>query len=282
MKAKQGAPAKRRKGGAPPRKRPARDRLHKELSRIASAVSLDLKEPLLSAISSAELLYQRYGGLLDNKALTLIEGILDRTRHVERLLNDFLAYAQVHEAGRPFEPLNCHSILATVLFNLKPLIEKTSSVITADALPTVMGDETQFILLFHNLIDNAIKFRGDNTALIHISAHPMGKRSIEKAPGPASVAGASYLEDKSGWLFTVADNGIGVDPRYGQSIFRMFKGPQGKDAQTGAGIGLALCKQIVERHGGRIWVESEPGQGSTFYFTLPQGGERRLPDPSSY
>jgi len=271
MSVKQGLSGRKRKGETPAQKRPVKARLQKELSRIASAVSQDLRTPLLSIMGSAELLHQRYGGLLDEKAIGLIAGIVDGTRSMERLLNDFLAYARVHEEGRPFEPLNCHGILATVLFDLKPSIEKAGAVVTADALPTVLGDETLFIQLFHNLIDNAIKNRGANTPLIHISAHPMGKRSVQAAAGPEREPGAQQPEDKPGWLFSVADNGAGVDPRHGQAIFRMFRRPQADDTPAaGTGVGLALCKQIVERHGGRIWVESEPGRGSTFFFTLPQ------------
>ncbi len=241
----------------------ASERSFEELESFAAAVSQDLKGPLHSIVGSAEALHQRYGHALDEKARHLITNILQGTNHMEQLITDLLGYAQVHADGRPFEPLNCHSILATVLFNLKTSVEKNSAVITTDALPTIAGDETQFIQLFHNLIDNAIRYRSVRPPRIHVSAHPMGDPAVQSAlrsPHPVF---------EEGWLFSVADNGVGIEPHHAGQVFSAFHRVDREGGHAGRGVGLAVCKQIVERHGGLIWVDSAPGKGSTFYFTLP-------------
>jgi light-regulated signal transduction histidine kinase (bacteriophytochrome) len=163
-----------------------------------------------------------------------------------------LAYARVQTRGKPFEPVDSEFMLKQALTNLKMAIEESGAQITHDSLPAVMGDGSQLVQVFQNLIGNAIKFRDEKPAQIHIS-----------------------VESKTNeWLFSVRDNGIGIDPQYRERIFAIFQRLHGKQI-PGTGIGLSLCRRIVERHGGRIWVESEPGKGSTFYFTIPiRGGEK--------
>jgi light-regulated signal transduction histidine kinase (bacteriophytochrome) len=151
--------------------------------------------------------------------------------------------------GAAFESTDCQPILERVLANLQRAIEESGATVTHDPLPTVMADATQLAQLFQNLIGNAIKFQSDHPPTIHVGAE-QGNRSA--------------------WLFSVRDNGIGIEPEYAERVFHLFQRLHTRDKHPGTGIGLAMCKRIVERHGGQIWVESEPGQGSTFYFTLPE------------
>jgi len=159
-----------------------------------------------------------------------------------------LAYSRVGTRGKPFQPTDCQAVLNQVLANLKVAIEESGAVITQDHLPMVMADESQMAQLFQNLINNAIKFRGKASPQVHISAE----------------------QKEKDWVFSVRDNGIGIDPQYYERIFMLFQSLHSREEYPGTGMGLAICKKIVERHGGRIWVESEPGKGSTFYFTIPK------------
>jgi len=152
--------------------------------------------------------------------------------------------------------------LARILVHLKMRIKESGAIITHDPLPTVMADEAQLVRLFQNLLGNALKFRGEEPPRIHISA-----KSI-----PHSAFRIPHSAIEKGWLFSVSDNGIGIDPQFKERIFVIFERLHTKEEYPGTGIGLAICKKIVERHGGRIWVESEPGKGATFYFTFPNEG----------
>ena len=163
------------------------------------------------------------------------------------LINALLGYARVGNKRNPIERVDCRNIYQAAVANLKAAIEESGAVLTVGSLPVVMGDNAELVQLFQNLLANAIKFRGQNHSQIHVSATPKGRE----------------------WQFAVRDNGIGIDPNDFSRVFVIFQRIHSRDEYSGAGIGLAICKKIVEQHGGRIWVESEPGKGSTFYFTIP-------------
>jgi light-regulated signal transduction histidine kinase (bacteriophytochrome) len=174
---------------------------------------------------------------------------VDGAARMQRLISDLLSYSRVGSRGKTFAPTDCAAVLRTVCANLRAAIEESGAVVVIDPLPTIMADETQLVQLFQNLLSNAIKFRGDKPALIDVGAECRGHD----------------------WLFHVRDNGIGIEPQYVERIFLIFQRLHGRSQYPGTGIGLAVAKKIVERHAGRIWVESEPGKGSTFYVTLPAG-----------
>ena len=167
------------------------------------------------------------------------------------LIKDLLTYSQVGAKGKTLTPINCSVTLEQALHNLHSAIEESEAEVIYDLLPTVKGDPSQLTSLFQNLIGNAIKFRGEKKPKIHISAEQKGAE----------------------WIFSVRDNGIGIDPKYAERIFLIFQRLHTREEYEGTGIGLSVCKKIVERHGGRIWAESEPGKGSTFYFTIPDRQE---------
>ena len=169
---------------------------------------------------------------------------------MQGLINDLLAYSRVGARVKGFEPTDCSAVLDQALADLKAAIEKSGAVVTYDPLPAVMADNSQLVQLFQNLIGNAIKFHVE-APRIHVSAEQKGKE----------------------WVFSVRDNGIGIEPQYAERIFVIFQRLHTREDYPGTGIGLAICKKIVERRGGRIWVESQPGTGSTFYFTIPIGGD---------
>ncbi len=169
---------------------------------------------------------------------------------MQTLIQDLLVYSRVGTRGKPFEPTNCEDVLEQVLSNLEVAIGESGAVVTHDTLPTVVADASQLVQLFQNLMSNAIKFRGGDVPRVHVAA-----------------------EQKDGdWLFSITDNGIGIEPEFFERMFVIFQRLHGRDEYSGTGIGLAVCKKIVERHGGRMWVESEPGTGSTFYFTISVKG----------
>lgn len=228
------------------------ERSNKELEQFAYIASHDLKEPLRMVTSYAQLLSKRYRGKLDADADEFISYMMNGTNHMRQLIDDLLAYARVGTRGKEFEPVNCDTIVDVAISNLQMAIKETGALVTHDALPTVVGDDVQLSLLFQNLIGNAIKFHGPEPPHVHLSA--------------ARNAGE--------WLFSVRDNGIGIDPQHKEVIFVIFQRLHGKAEYPGTGMGLAICKKIVERHGGRIWVESEPGKGSAFYFSIPARGGR--------
>lgn len=197
--------------------------------------------------SFLQLLQRRYEGQLDETADQYIYYAVDGATRMKRLINDLLAFSRVTTKAQPLAPTNSQEVLEAVLQDMKIAIEEQVATVTYDPLPPVMADATQLRQLFQNLIGNGLKFRGEAAPALHLSA--------ERANGM--------------WRIGVGDNGIGIEPRHAERIFHIFQRLHGADQYPGSGIGLAICKKIVERHGGTIWVESEPGEGSTFYLTLP-------------
>lgn len=224
-----------------------------ELKKFAYVASHDLQEPLNQVANYVQLLEMRYEQLLDEDAKEFISFAVEGVSLMQTLIDDVLAYSKVDMQAIEFELTNVETALERALTNLRKRISETGAVITHDQLPTVMADGTQLMQLFQNLIGNAIKFRSDQAPEIHI--------------------GASRLEDE--WLFSVRDNGIGIDPQFRDRIFVIFQRLHTRDEYPGTGMGLAICKKIIECHRGRIWVESKLGEGATFYFTIPVGGRDR-------
>ncbi len=234
-------------------------RSNAELEQFASIASHDLKEPLRMVASYVHLLAKRYKGKLDSDADEFIGYAVDGVNRMNRLINDLLAYSRVGSKDKDFAPTDCEAIFERSIANLKETVEENGTLVTHDPLPTVMADESELVQLFQNLIGNAIKFRGEQPPHIHVSAEQIEKSAIRN---PQS-------EIEKGWVFSVRDNGIGIDPKQAERIFLIFQRLHGRTEYPGTGIGLAICKKIVERHNGRIWVDSAPGEGSTFYFTIP-------------
>lgn len=223
-------------------------RSNAELEQFASAASHDLKEPLLAITIGLKLLKKRYEDKLDSEGDTFIAETIDEAMRMQTLISDMLSYARLGTNGKPFVPTDSTAILNRSLANLRIPLEQSDAVVTHDLLPEVIADPIQLSQLLQNLINNAIKFRSEEIPLIHISAERNEKE----------------------WVFSVSDNGIGIPAEYSERIFEIFQRLHNKKEYPGTGIGLATCKKIVERHGGRIWVKSEPGKGSTFYFTIPE------------
>lgn len=231
-------------------------RSNKELEQFAYIASHDLQEPLRSISSFTELLARRYQDKLGSDANEFIEYILSGSKRMQQMINDLLALSRVGTKGKEFEPTNVQSVIQNVFRNLHSIIIRNNTVITIDDMPIINADSFQIAQLFQNLIENAIKFRKkDITPQIHISAE---QRSIEEG----------FIK-KDEWVFSVKDNGIGIDPKNFSKLFVIFQRLNKREEYPGTGIGLAMCRKIVERHRGKIWVESQPGEGSTFYFSIP-------------
>ena len=229
------------------------ERSNQELEQFAYVASHDLQEPLRMVSSFTQLLAQRYQDRLDQDAKEFITFAVDGATRMQRLIQDLLTYSRVGTRGGGFAPTDADAALRAALENLQAAIRDTGAQVTQEALPMVLADATQLTQVFQNLIGNAIKFHGDAPPRVHVSA---------------------TLRDDD-WVFAVADNGIGIDPQYFDRIFVIFQRLHAGDRYPGTGIGLALCQRIVQRHGGRLWVESTPGQGATFYFTMKrQGGSQ--------
>jgi len=222
-------------------------RSNADLEQFAYTASHDLQEPLRVVAGFVELLGRRYKDKLDDKAYEYIHYSVDGVRRMQMLIKDLLQYSQIATKGKAFTPANCSVALEHAIYNLHRAIEESGAEITYDLLPTITSDSAQIGRLFQNLIGNAIKYRSNERLRIHISAERKGQE----------------------WAFSVRDNGIGIDPKFKDRIFVVFQRLHTREEYSGTGIGLAICKKIVERHCGRIWVESEPGKGSTFFFTLP-------------
>ena len=223
------------------------ERSNAELEQFAYVASHDLKEPLRLIASYTHLLEKRYKGKLDADADEFIGYTVESAMRMQRLINDLLAYSRVSMHSKAFDKADLNEALKQALFNLQIAIEENQALITQDDLPVLNADAIQMAQLFQNLVGNALKFHGQQPPCIHISATQAGEM----------------------WIIAVRDNGIGIDARFSERIFVLFQRLHDRSEYSGTGIGLAICKRIVERHQGKIWVDSEPGKGATFYFTLP-------------
>jgi PAS domain S-box-containing protein len=221
-------------------------RSNKELEQFAYIASHDLQEPLRMVSSYTQLLEKRYSDKLDQDAREFIHYAVDGANRMQFLINDLLEYSRITTQGKEFKETDAFSILGQAIRNLQMKIENCNAIVTNDDLPVIKADEVHLVRLFQNLIDNALKFRRTESPRIHISSE----------------------SDSDYWLFSVRDNGIGIEPQYQDRIFQIFQRLSGKGEYPGTGIGLAICKRIVERHGGKIWMESEPGNGTKFLFTI--------------
>jgi light-regulated signal transduction histidine kinase (bacteriophytochrome) len=222
-------------------------RSNTDLQQFAYVASHDLFEPLRMVTSYVQLLRDRYKARLDRQAEEFIAFALDGAKRMEALIHDLLAYARVDTRGRSLEPTEAERVFQEAVANLKVAIEESGAAIEHGPLPRVRADRVQLSQVFQNLLGNAIKFRGTEVPRIEVLAC---RRDNE-------------------WLFSVRDNGIGIDPKQFERVFIIFQRLHTRQEYAGTGMGLAICKKIIERHGGRIWVESVPGKGATFFFTLP-------------
>jgi len=230
-------------------------RSNAELEGFAYAASHDLQEPLRMVASFVGLLKERYQGQLDRDADEFIAFAMDGAKRMQRLIDDLLEYSRVATRGQPPAPTDAAAALGEALWNLTLAIEEAGATVTHDPLPTVLADPIQLMQLFQNLVGNALKFRGSEPPRVHVSAR----------------ATFEVSETSKVWVFAVRDNGIGIAPENFERIFGVFQRLHSQTEYPGSGIGLAVCQKIVARHGGRIWVASQPGAGATFYFTLPAG-----------
>ena len=227
-------------------------RAHEEMEHFVHVAAHDLQEPLRTIVNFADLLEARSRGGLDGEAREFLGYVVGGAKRMQRMLRDLLTYSQVDRAEARSVGVDCAAALASVRESLKAAIEESGAEITCDALPTVIADPTHIEILFQNLVGNAVRFRGAMPPRVHVGARM----------------------DGDNWELSVRDNGIGIDPEHFGRIFDMFHRLHGSEQYPGSGIGLTICKRIVERHNGRIWLESRVGSGTTFYFTLPapQGG----------
>jgi PAS domain S-box-containing protein len=228
-------------------------RSNTDLERFAYMASHDLREPLRTISSHLQLLERKYNDQIDEKAAKYINFSVDAANRLQSMIGGLLEFSRIEREGGPYEQVDTGAVLEVAAGNLQTAIDESNALITHGPLPAVYADKGQLVLLFQNLLANAIKYHGKEPPQIHLSA--------EKQDG--------------NWAFAVKDNGIGIDPEYKEQIFAVFQRLQGRD-MPGIGLGLSVAKRIVERHGGRIWVESRPGEGATFYFTIPiQGGKNK-------
>jgi hypothetical protein len=229
------------------------ERSNKDLQQFAYVASHDLQEPLRMVSSYVQLLQRRYQGKLDADADDFIGFAVDGATRMQHLIQGLLSYSRINTHGNPPSPTDVGEVLEQVTTNLRLAIDESNARITHESVPVVEADATQLVQLFQNLIANAIKFCSALPPQIHISAE----------------------KEDPYWVFSIRDNGIGLDPEFADRIFAIFQRLHSRKDYPGTGIGLAICKRIVERHGGTIWVTSAPGEGSTFCFTLPASEEYR-------
>lgn len=222
------------------------ERSNRELEEFAYVASHDLQEPLHLVASNVDLLTRRYQDQLDDDGLEFLGFVTEGTNRLKSLITDLLAFTRVGTHGKVFVPVNMEEVLGRVLKIMESSIKDCNAVVTHDPLPKILGDADQMVQLLQNLVENSIRFRGKAPPRIHMGVRQLSER----------------------WLFFVRDNGIGIYPEYTERVFLIFQRLHSRDDYPGTGIGLAICRKIVERHGGRIWVDSEPGKGATFYFTL--------------
>ncbi|MGD1856785.1 MAG: ATP-binding protein [Leptolyngbyaceae cyanobacterium] len=224
-------------------------RSNQELEQFAYVVSHDLQQPLQGIFGYAKILAHTYHNRPNEPANQYIDQIINASQHMSQLIQDLLTYARVNQVQQVCNLTDCNQVIAQVLTELQPSIDENHAVVTKEnELPTLCAHETQLTQLFQNLLSNALKY------------HP-----LEKAPHVQ--VSAKHQENE--WCFSVHDNGIGINPEHFNQVFQIFQRLHTKEEYPGTGIGLATCKKIVENHGGRIWVDSQPAQGTTFYFTLP-------------
>jgi light-regulated signal transduction histidine kinase (bacteriophytochrome) len=227
-------------------------RSNEDLRQFAYAASHDLREPLRMVAIFCQLLQRRYQGQLDAQADQFIDYAVEGAQRIDRLVKDLRDYVQVADGTEAGDTVtDCLAVLHNTLRHLEAAIQHTKAVVTWGDLPHISVHEVHLLQLFQNLLENALKYRSEVPPRLHLSAERQGEQ----------------------WRFAVQDNGIGIDPKYATQVFGVFKRLHGPE-HPGTGIGLAICQKIVERYGGRIWVESEVGKGSTFYFTLPSTGEQ--------
>ena len=225
-------------------------RSNADLEQFAYVASHDLQEPLRQIVSFTQLLARRYSGKLDTDADDFIRYTVDGTKRMQELINDILAYSRLRKSSDQFVSVDCEALLTEVLQSMQSVIEQNEAEIVHEKLPTVAGDRTQLAQLFRNLVGNAVKFRGSEAPRIQLTA----------------------TRQQQHWLFAVSDNGIGIAPEYFDRIFVVFRRLHAAAEYPGTGIGLSICKRIVENHSGKIWLQSEPGKGTTFFFTLKEKG----------
>jgi len=227
---------------------------NKDLEQFAYVASHDLQEPLRMVSSFTQLLAKRYRGKLDKDADEFIAYIVAGVKRMQALINDLLTYSRVDTRGESFGPIDSEAAFDQAITNLRVAIEEGEAVITHDPLPPLIADNSQIVQLFQNLLGNAIKFHGKEPPRVHVSAR----------------------QENNEWIFSCRDNGIGIAPECFDRVFVIFQRLHGREDYPGTGTGLAICNKIVERHGGRIWVESELNKGSTFYFAIPLVGDKQL------
>ena len=227
-------------------------RSNTELEQFAYVASHDLQEPLRKVASFCQLIERRYKGQLDERGEQYIEFAVDGAKRMQALINDLLTFSRVGRAGSSFAPVDLEQVQGQAERQLELTIEEAGAVVTHDPLPTVDGDHSLLVQLFQNLIGNGVKFHGDDPPRVHIGA-------------------AASAEDPALWEFTCSDNGIGIEEQYQDKIFVIFQRLHGRDAYGGTGIGLAMCKKIVEHHGGRLWLDTTPRDtsGAVLRWTLP-------------